>query len=135
MVHNTQIYWVLRLFPSSDILENRKHDVSETVSVSFLRWGGKTPTQLGPLESLEVSSFEATQLSRCLPPSSEDGNRSSFRNVVFSILQNTGRWKKSKNPIILCANFEAPDNVIFSGLLFNSNIIIKWLLSNSHCTN
>jgi hypothetical protein len=36
------------------------------------------------------------------PPSPEDGNRFNFRNVVFSILQNTGRWKKSKNPVILC---------------------------------
>jgi hypothetical protein len=35
-------------------------------------------------------------------PSPEDGNRSSFRNVVFSIQYNTGRWKKFKNPIILC---------------------------------
>jgi hypothetical protein len=28
--YNTQNYWVLGLFPSSGILENRKHDVSET---------------------------------------------------------------------------------------------------------
>jgi hypothetical protein len=30
MMYNTQNYWVFRLFPSSGILENRKHDVSET---------------------------------------------------------------------------------------------------------
>jgi hypothetical protein len=49
MVYNTQNYWVFGLFPSSGILENRKHDVSETGSVSVLRWRGeKTPTQLGP---------------------------------------------------------------------------------------
>jgi hypothetical protein len=29
-------------------------------------------------------------------------NRSSFRNVVFFIIYNTRRWKKSKNPVILC---------------------------------
>jgi hypothetical protein len=46
MVYNTQNYWVFELFPSSGILENRKHDVSETGSVSVLRWRGeKTPTQ------------------------------------------------------------------------------------------
>jgi hypothetical protein len=28
MVHNTQNYWVSRLFQPSGILENRKHDVS-----------------------------------------------------------------------------------------------------------
>jgi hypothetical protein len=33
--------------------------------------------------------------------SSEDGNRSSFRNVVFSSFYNTGLWTKSKNPAIL----------------------------------
>jgi hypothetical protein len=27
MVYNTQNYWVLGLFPSSGILQNRKHDV------------------------------------------------------------------------------------------------------------
>jgi hypothetical protein len=32
-----QNYWVLGLYPSSGILENRKHDVSESVSVSVLR--------------------------------------------------------------------------------------------------
>jgi hypothetical protein len=34
-------------------------------------------------------------------PSPEDGNRSSFRNVVFSCTWNTGRWTKSRNPLIL----------------------------------
>jgi hypothetical protein len=37
MVHNTQNYWVFGLFPSFGILETRKHDVSETGSVSILR--------------------------------------------------------------------------------------------------
>jgi hypothetical protein len=35
MPHNTQNYWVLELSPSSGILENRKHDVLETDSVSI----------------------------------------------------------------------------------------------------
>jgi hypothetical protein len=34
MVYDTQNYWVFRLFPSSGILETRKHDISETGSVS-----------------------------------------------------------------------------------------------------
>jgi hypothetical protein len=34
VVYNTQNYWGFGLFPSSGILENRKHDVSETGSVS-----------------------------------------------------------------------------------------------------
>jgi hypothetical protein len=44
-------YWVFGLFPSSDILVTRKHNVSETGSVSVLRWRGeKIPIHLGPLE-------------------------------------------------------------------------------------
>jgi hypothetical protein len=58
--------------------------------------GGKTPMQLGPLERANFSHW-----SRCLPLSLEDGNRSTFQNVVFSSFQNTRRWKKSKNPVIL----------------------------------
>jgi hypothetical protein len=37
MVYNTQNYWVFGLCPSSGILETRKHNVSETGSVSVLR--------------------------------------------------------------------------------------------------
>jgi hypothetical protein len=36
-----QNYWVFGLFPSSGILETRKHDISETGSPSVLSWGGK----------------------------------------------------------------------------------------------
>jgi hypothetical protein len=53
-----QNYWVFGLFPLSDNLENRKPNVSETGSVSVLKGGGETP---------------------------EGGNRSSFRNIVFSL--------------------------------------------------
>jgi hypothetical protein len=34
MVYNIQNYWVFAPFPSSGILENTKHDVSETGSIS-----------------------------------------------------------------------------------------------------
>jgi hypothetical protein len=46
----TQNYWVLGLYPSSRILGNRGHDVSEIGSVSIFRWERKTPTQLGSLD-------------------------------------------------------------------------------------
>jgi hypothetical protein len=33
--------------------------------------------------------------------SPEDGNRSTFRNaILLCFLENTGRWTKSKNPVI-----------------------------------
>jgi hypothetical protein len=41
--------------PSASILENRKHDISETGSVSVLRLGGKIPTQLGPLDRANLN--------------------------------------------------------------------------------
>jgi hypothetical protein len=50
---------------------------------------------------IKVSCFYGTQLSRCLPPSPEEGNRFSFRNVVFSSFWSTGRWTRSKTPVIL----------------------------------
>jgi hypothetical protein len=34
MVYNTQDCWVLGTFPSSGILETRKHEVSETLALS-----------------------------------------------------------------------------------------------------
>jgi hypothetical protein len=46
-VHN---YWDFGLFPLSGVLGTIKHDVFETASVSVLRCGGKTPTQLGLLD-------------------------------------------------------------------------------------
>jgi hypothetical protein len=45
----------------SGILETRKHDVSETGSVSVLRWGGKTPTQLSPLERANLDLRDPTE--------------------------------------------------------------------------
>jgi hypothetical protein len=45
--------------------------------------------------------FIGTQQSRYLSFSPEDGNRSSFRNVVFSCIYNSRRWTKPTNPVIL----------------------------------
>jgi hypothetical protein len=57
---DTQNYWVFGLFPTSGILGNRKHDVSETGSVSIFRCvggEGKTPTQLGPLGRVNLNHW------------------------------------------------------------------------------
>jgi hypothetical protein len=42
MVYNNQRHWVFGLCPLSGILETRKHNVSETGSVSILDEGGDT---------------------------------------------------------------------------------------------
>jgi hypothetical protein len=55
--YSTRNYWVFGPCPSSGILETRKHNVSETGSVSALRWGGETPTVLGLLERANLNHF------------------------------------------------------------------------------
>jgi hypothetical protein len=47
-----QNYWVFGLCPSSGTLEARKHNVSETGSVSVLSEGEETPTLLGVLHAV-----------------------------------------------------------------------------------
>jgi hypothetical protein len=59
MVYHNQNYWVLGLFPSSGILGDTKHDVSETSSVSVLRCGEENTYSVGSLRAnpvIEVSS-------------------------------------------------------------------------------
>jgi hypothetical protein len=55
-LHMSQRYWVFGLCPSSGFFlnNNEKHNISETGSVSVLRWG-KTPTLLGPLERANLN--------------------------------------------------------------------------------
>jgi hypothetical protein len=56
MVYNTQGYWVSGFFPSSGILENtmfRKLDLFPSSGEG----GGKTPTQLGPLERTNLNHW------------------------------------------------------------------------------
>jgi hypothetical protein len=52
-----QNYCVFGLCPSPGILETRKHNVSETGSVSVLRWNGETPFLLGLLERANLSHW------------------------------------------------------------------------------
>jgi hypothetical protein len=48
MVYNIQKYWVSELCPLSGIL-NTRNIVSETGSVSVLRWGGEKTYSVGSL--------------------------------------------------------------------------------------
>jgi hypothetical protein len=50
MVCNTQNYWIAGLCPSSGILNTRKHNVSETGSVSVVRSGEGGTYFVGSLE-------------------------------------------------------------------------------------
>jgi hypothetical protein len=77
-------YWAcFGLYPSSYMWKTKSHNVSETRSVSVLRWMGQDkPTQLGPLERASLNPL--------------------VRNVVVFSLPHTRRWIKSKiSPIAL----------------------------------
>jgi hypothetical protein len=79
MVHETQNYWASGLCPSPGILYNitfRKLDLFPSSGE-----GRETPTLLGHLQRANLYHWARVGVSL---PSSEDGNRSSFRNVVFS---------------------------------------------------
>jgi hypothetical protein len=78
MAHNTQIYW---------ILNNRKHSVSETGPVSVLRRGEEdtySDESTWPVPWLRLALSKGLNRVGVSLPSSEDGNRFSFRNGVFS---------------------------------------------------
>jgi hypothetical protein len=79
-------------FTSSGFLEN----------TAFGNWicfrpqvkvGKKTPTQLGPLERANLNHW--TEVLSSSPVSPEDGNRCSFRNVVFSRIPGDGKSPKT----------------------------------------
>jgi hypothetical protein len=56
---NDQSYWAcLGLYPSSCMWKTKDHNVSETGSVSFLRWMGQDkPIQWGPLERASLNHW------------------------------------------------------------------------------
>jgi hypothetical protein len=60
MMYNTQDYWVLGLFPSSGILENKKSTMFRQLVLfpSSGEGGGKTPTQLSPLERANLNHWK-----------------------------------------------------------------------------
>jgi hypothetical protein len=61
MVYNIQNYWGFGLYRSSRILETKKHNVSETGSVSVTR-GREIPTPMGLLDRANLSPMIETAL-------------------------------------------------------------------------
>jgi hypothetical protein len=87
------------LFSSSNVLGNRNTTFRKLHLFPSSGEEGRTE----PL--IEISSFLGAQLSMyLLPPSPEDGNRCSFRNVVFLLprILDDGKSPK-KNRVILSA--------------------------------
>jgi hypothetical protein len=58
MAYHTQSYWVFGLFQSSGILGTRKHDVSDTESVSVLRCEGEDTCSVRSLRQSQSQSLD-----------------------------------------------------------------------------
>jgi hypothetical protein len=86
--YNTQNYWVSGLCPLCGILNNRKHNVSETGSVSVFRWGKGENYSVGAVRKsvqwLRLALSKSPNRVVVSLPLPEDRNRSSSKNVVFS---------------------------------------------------
>jgi hypothetical protein len=107
MVYNTELlgFWTLSIVRYSRKIGDttfRKLDLFPSSGK-----GGKTPTQLSPLERVQwliLALSKGPNWVGVFPPLPEDGNRSSFRNVVSSIfLEYRTMEKVTKNPVILCS--------------------------------
>jgi hypothetical protein len=79
-----------KLFPSSGILKTRKHDVSETVSVSVFRrgGGGDTYSHLGPLHSANLNHWTdpVTEMSCFLVPRVPGDGKNLKKPVILSAI-------------------------------------------------
>jgi hypothetical protein len=103
-------FFFFKFCPSSGILENRKHNVSETGSVSVHRWRGEATYSLGPLDRANLNHWTRLRLDLSKgsnwvdapPPTPEDGKQIYFPKRFFFLLvsKSTGRWTKSRNPAI-----------------------------------
>jgi hypothetical protein len=81
---DTQNYWAYALSPSSGILETRKHDVSETGSVSVIGYGEEDTYSVVSLRKCQRQSLDTmAQQSRCLPPHTWGRKQSQFPKRCF----------------------------------------------------
>jgi hypothetical protein len=105
--------------------------------VSILRWGVKGTYSFGSLKKryfshwsqwLRLAFSKGPKRVGASFPSSQDGNRFSFQNVVYSSIQNSGPWTKSINPVILSA-IHHRQNLLDRRMHFTCNkwIILKFL--------
>jgi hypothetical protein len=101
MAYNTQNYWVLRLCPSSDILKNQRIQLFGNWICFRLQVMGETPTW--SIFGLRLALSNGTNRVDVSPTlhhlrMETDPVSEKLYSLVF---WNTGRWTKSKNPVIL----------------------------------
>jgi hypothetical protein len=98
-----EFFWTFSI-----VLYSKKHDVSETWSVSVLRWRwGRRPTQLGPLEREREREWLRLTLSKgpnwvgVFSPTFTWG-RKQIKFPKRRVFWSTGRWKMSKKFCEFC---------------------------------
>jgi hypothetical protein len=106
-VQNYKVYF--GLYPSSGIYKTKNHNVSETGSISVLRWMGQDrPTQLGPLERASLSC--PIHVRTETDPVSE--------TLCFFLSYNTRRWMESIINLIVLYSLHHRQNPFKFILLF-----------------
>jgi hypothetical protein len=108
LFHHKAFYIYLRLCPSSGIIKARKHNVSETESVSVVRWGGRHILCWVPQKEL-------TRHSMCLPP---------HLRMERDPVSETLCFPKSENPVMLSVIHDRENPLESTFHIVNSN----------HCT-
>jgi hypothetical protein len=92
------------LILSSGILNIGKHNILENETVSVFRWVEGNNYFVGSVRKSWCDDWGQLFLRdpnrEVFLPSPEDGNRSSFRNILFPSILHSGRWTKSTNPAI-----------------------------------
>jgi hypothetical protein len=102
MVYNTPNCCIFGLHPSSGILETRKHNISETASVSVLRWRGRDPYAVGSLRKwLRLALSKWRNRVGVPPPRLRTETDPVSETMCFLDSGKTGRRMKSETPAIL----------------------------------
>jgi hypothetical protein len=112
-MYTTQNFWTCGLRPSSGFITTRKHNIPKIGSISVFKGGEGDACSLGSLDKwLRLALSKETNRVGASLPLLEDGNRVSFRNVVFSIclelrtmnkVQKTCESKKKRRSIWVSA--------------------------------
>jgi hypothetical protein len=112
MVYSTQNYWGFGLFPSSGVLGSRNTIRKLDLLPSSGERGEKTPTQFGPLERSSLNHWDQIQFLIC---------------CVFTP-KDTGRWKMSKTPVIMCKVNGLVNTVLMMHNLQLNNYFIQYTI-------
>jgi hypothetical protein len=118
MVCNTRSYWVFGLCPSSGILKTKEHNVSETGSVSVLRWGGEDTYSVGPIRKSQPQFIDwGFSLFPSVPPGKCRDNRCTHPKLWHN-LPNSLYTNRTIRCCVVCVGFEVLTAVVMKSSNF-----------------